>query len=109
MAPPLIPPKEGGLRGHGDVSVHGLALRVEHGALDDGLLGVGRQRGEGKERGDDVSIHIYYGCFEVAEKLRRIIPTKRRGVPIGLDLFTNCFMNIPVRGSVTSLLLLVQL
>ena len=38
-----------------------------HLLVDSAVLG-----GEGKERGDDVSIHIYYGCYEVTEKLRRI-------------------------------------
>ena len=41
---PLIPPKEGGLGGHSDVGVHRLVQRVEHGALDDGLLYVSLRR-----------------------------------------------------------------
>ena len=77
------------LRSHGDVSVHRLALRVEHGALDDGLLCVSRQCCEGEDGCDESFIHFYYGCFEVTEKLRRI-SRRSGGVPIGL--FTTRFL-----------------
>lgn len=50
------------LQSHGYVSVHDLALCVEHDALNDGLLCVGRQCHEDKDNCDDVSVHyiIWY-------------------------------------------------
>lgn len=74
------------LWGHGDVSVHRLALRVEHGALDDGLS-LYRQGSEGKDGCDEVSVHIFIMGVNRLQKISAASPDEAEGVPIGLVFY----------------------